>query len=81
MGEMAIRVNALFQVPSPFTESSTESSSDSSDLVLLLEIQDVGLVCINTWSSVVYKLERASESPGELIITKVARPLLEFLIP
>ena len=41
--------------------------------MVLLEIQDVGLVCINTWSSVVYKLGHASESPGELIITKVAR--------
>ena len=43
--------------------------------MLLLEIQNVGLVCISTSSSVDYKLEHASESPGELIITKVARLL------
>lgn len=41
--------------------------------MLLLEIQDVEPVCINTSSTVV--LEHASESPGELIKTKVARLL------
>ena len=54
-------------------ESSTESHLTVRAYMVLLEIQDVGLVCINTWSSVVYKLGHASESPGELIITKVAR--------
>lgn len=37
---------------------------------MLLEIQDVELV--STFSTVVYKLEHASESPGELIKMKVA---------
>ena len=43
--------------------------------MLLLEIQDGEPVCINTSSTVVYKLEHTSESPGELIKMKVARLL------
>lgn len=75
-GEIKHKVHAaLFRVPSPFTESSTESHLTVRAYVLLLEVQGVGLVCTNTWSSVVDKLEHTSESPGELIIAKVARLL------